>query len=276
MNVCLGDRSPRLTRIPPVPCCVCVQIMKAMRLQGLSVPHDYDVGYAQAKMTFAHQTVYDPRHVRACPKTTTPSPGGHTPLTQPCRVSSVCVHQQCLARVHPIPNNPSHGFDDIDFLGPWLADHIAHGIATGDLHPHTHQPFPANATQPPPPQAAKKQTKLPFLPIGDAPAPAPAPAPAAAAPAGAGGQAKGKNDHRQRPKGGVRNGVKGSSKGGASGKQPSILQWARKEDKKGGGGRDGKGEGDDCEITGGRRHGTDLCAPCIYRSLCLCVYRFRV
>ena len=225
----------------------CVQIIKAMRLQGLNVPNDYDVGYAQAKMTFTHQTVYDPRHVRTHANNTTQN--AH--LSCGC----VCMHQHCLARVHPIPDDSRHGFEDLDFLGPWLADPIAHGIATGDLHPHTHEPFPANNTQAP----ATKQTKLPFLPIGDAPAPA--------APAAAGGQGKGKNDHHQKPKGGV----KVSSKGGAAGKQPSILQWARKEDKKGS--RDG--QDDDCEITGGGRRPT--ATPSVRASSLMCpsVCRFR-
>lgn len=83
------------------------KVVKHLRYSTVSVPPVYEESFKKALLTFQHQRVYDP-------------------------ISEDIVH---LAEIS----------DDIgdgsDFLGPPLPQHIAQGIAKGDLDPFTQMPF---------------------------------------------------------------------------------------------------------------------------------------
>ncbi|OMO54210.1 XPG/Rad2 endonuclease [Corchorus capsularis] len=63
----------------------------------------YEAAFVKAKLTFQHQSVYDP------------STG-------------------CIVALNDIPNDVAAAHDDLNFLGPLIPDNIAEGIATGKRH----------------------------------------------------------------------------------------------------------------------------------------------
>jgi len=74
------------------------------------MPEGYEAGLARARLTFLHQRVWDPRERR-------------------------------LTTVTPLPPGIDAASGELDFLGPWLPQGVAEGIATGVLDPSTMQPY---------------------------------------------------------------------------------------------------------------------------------------
>ncbi|XP_008794055.2 exonuclease 1 [Phoenix dactylifera] len=88
------------------------KVIKHLRYSAVSVPPLYEETFKKAIWAFQHQRVYDP-------------------------VKEDIVHL----------SNVSHGLgEDLDFLGPWLPQNVAKGIAQGDLDPLTKMPFQGKVT----------------------------------------------------------------------------------------------------------------------------------
>ncbi|KAL6197338.1 hypothetical protein ACLB2K_032947 [Fragaria x ananassa] len=83
------------------------KVIKHLKYSMVSVPPLYEESFKKAILTFQHQRVYDP-------------------------VSQDIVHLSDLSE--DIEEN-------LDFLGPSIPQHIAKGIAEGDLDPFTNMPF---------------------------------------------------------------------------------------------------------------------------------------
>uniref|UniRef100_A0A5B7CBH9 Exonuclease 1 n=1 Tax=Davidia involucrata TaxID=16924 RepID=A0A5B7CBH9_DAVIN len=82
-------------------------VIKHLKYSTVAVPPSYEESFKKAVLTFQHQRVYD-----------------HT--------TEDIVHL----------SDPSDNIgDDLDFLGPSIPQHIAKGIARGDLDPFTKMPF---------------------------------------------------------------------------------------------------------------------------------------
>ncbi|XP_022139995.1 exonuclease 1 isoform X2 [Momordica charantia] len=82
-------------------------VIRHLRYSTVSVPHLYEESFKKAMLTFQHQRIYDP-------------------------ITEDIVH---LSR---ISNDMG---DDLDFLGPSIPQHIAKGIAEGEIDPCTKLPF---------------------------------------------------------------------------------------------------------------------------------------
>ncbi|XP_062016654.1 exonuclease 1 [Rosa rugosa] len=83
------------------------KVIKHLKYSTVSVPPLYEESFKKAIMTFQHQRVYDP-------------------------VSQDIVHLSDLS---------VDVEENLDFLGPSIPQHIAKGIADGDLDPFTNMPF---------------------------------------------------------------------------------------------------------------------------------------
>ncbi|XP_007025234.2 PREDICTED: exonuclease 1 [Theobroma cacao] len=83
------------------------KVIKHLRYSSVSIPPLYEESFKKAIFTFQHQRVYDP-------------------------IIEDVVH------LSDISDNIG---DDLDFLGPSIPQHIAQGIARGDLDPFTQMPF---------------------------------------------------------------------------------------------------------------------------------------
>ncbi|XP_038688466.1 exonuclease 1-like isoform X1 [Tripterygium wilfordii] len=83
------------------------KVIKHLKYSTASVPPLYEESFKKAMLTFQHQRVYDP-------------------------VSQDIVH---LSEISDTIG------DDLDFLGPAIPQHVAKGIAKGDLDPFTQMPF---------------------------------------------------------------------------------------------------------------------------------------
>ncbi|XP_009360805.2 exonuclease 1 [Pyrus x bretschneideri] len=83
------------------------KVIKHLKYSTASVPPLYDESFKKAILTFQHQRVYDP-------------------------VSQDIVYLSEMS---------DHVVDDFDFLGPSISQHIAKGIAEGDIDPFTKMPF---------------------------------------------------------------------------------------------------------------------------------------
>ncbi|XP_059669371.1 exonuclease 1 [Cornus florida] len=83
------------------------KVIKHLKYSTVAVSPSYEESFRRAILTFQHQRVYDPT------------------------IEDV-VH------LSDLPDNVG---DDLDFLGPSLAQHIAKGIARGELDPFTQMPF---------------------------------------------------------------------------------------------------------------------------------------
>ncbi|XP_021294238.1 exonuclease 1 isoform X2 [Herrania umbratica] len=83
------------------------KVIKHLRYSSVSIPPLYEELFKRAIFTFQHQRVYDP-------------------------IIEDVVH------LSDISDNIG---DDLDFLGPLIPQHIAQGIARGDLDPFTQMPF---------------------------------------------------------------------------------------------------------------------------------------
>ncbi|XP_023541520.1 exonuclease 1 isoform X2 [Cucurbita pepo subsp. pepo] len=83
------------------------KVIRHLKYSTVSVPPLYEESFKKAIMTFQHQRVYDP-------------------------ITEDIVH------LSPISHNIG---DDFDFLGPSIPQHIAKGIAEGDIDPCTNLPF---------------------------------------------------------------------------------------------------------------------------------------
>ncbi|XP_022994764.1 exonuclease 1 isoform X2 [Cucurbita maxima] len=83
------------------------KVIRHLKYSTVSVPPLYEESFKKAIMTFQHQRVYDP-------------------------ITEDIVH------LSPISHNIG---DDLDFLGPSIPQHIAKGIAEGDIDPCTNLPF---------------------------------------------------------------------------------------------------------------------------------------
>ncbi|XP_073108238.1 exonuclease 1 isoform X2 [Elaeis guineensis] len=88
------------------------KVIKHLRYSAVSVPPLYEETFKKAIWAFQHQRVYDP-------------------------VKEDIVH------VLDVPHDLG---EDLDFLGPWLPQNVAKGIAQGDLDPLTKMPFQGNTT----------------------------------------------------------------------------------------------------------------------------------
>jgi hypothetical protein len=85
------------------------QAIKWLRFQGSDVPLGYEEAFQRAVLTFKHQRVFDP-------------------------VSQEAVHLTEPPRGNDIP-------EDLNFVGPAIAAHVAQAIATGQICPVTYEPF---------------------------------------------------------------------------------------------------------------------------------------
>ncbi|KAL1834059.1 exonuclease 1 isoform X2 [Daucus carota subsp. sativus] len=83
------------------------KVIKHLKYSNIAVPPLYEEFFRKALLTFQHQRVYDP-------------------------IKADIVH------LSDISYNDG---EDIDFLGPSISQHIAKGIATGELDPFTKLPF---------------------------------------------------------------------------------------------------------------------------------------
>ncbi|XP_050936502.1 exonuclease 1 [Cucumis melo] len=83
------------------------KVIRHLRYSTVSVPHLYEESFKKAILTFQHQRVYDP-------------------------ITEDIVHLSQIS---------DHIEDDLDFLGPSIPQHIAKGIAEGDIDPCTNLPF---------------------------------------------------------------------------------------------------------------------------------------
>ncbi|XP_057992784.1 exonuclease 1 [Hevea brasiliensis] len=83
------------------------KVIKHLRYSTASVPPLYEESFQKAIWTFMHQRVYDPT-------------------------------TEDIVHLSVISDNLG---DDFDFLGPTIPQHIAKGIAKGDLDPFTQMPF---------------------------------------------------------------------------------------------------------------------------------------
>lgn len=83
------------------------KVIKHLKYSTVSVPPFYEESFGKAVLTFQHQRVYDPK-------------------------TEDIVHLSCIS---------DNIGNDLDFLGPLLPQHIAKGIAIGDLDPFTQLPF---------------------------------------------------------------------------------------------------------------------------------------
>lgn len=108
-------------------------ILQAARSMGFPVTREYEEGYAKAVLTFAHQTVFDPRSGRTVPL---------TPYT-------------------PLPGST----DDFAYLGPLVPEETARLVAQGVIHPSTKEPFsmPCAAAAAPPRPISRQTTMSNFL-----------------------------------------------------------------------------------------------------------------
>lgn len=83
------------------------QVIKHLKYNGIAISPLYEESFKKAILTFRHQRVYNP-------------------------ITEDLVHLSELA----------DGVDkDLDFLGPFIPQHTAKGIATGELDPFTKMPF---------------------------------------------------------------------------------------------------------------------------------------
>eukprot|EP00257_Ricinus_communis_P018063 XP_015576661.1 exonuclease 1 [Ricinus communis] len=83
------------------------KVIKHLKYSTISVPPLYEESFRKAILTFQHQRVYDP-------------------------IAEDIIHLSDLA---------DNLGDNLDFLGPLIPQHIAKGIAEGDLDPFTQMPF---------------------------------------------------------------------------------------------------------------------------------------
>lgn len=133
-NSAQGKRTLVLTSLNRFACLIprssraYVQLLAALRSSKFEVPAGYETMFEEARLTFRHQTVFDP-------------------VTQKL-----------------VPMSPlSYHLDgqELAFLGPMLPLEVAVGIANGQLHPYTFEEFQAPAAIPEsaPPAAAAEATK---------------------------------------------------------------------------------------------------------------------
>ncbi|KAG5235143.1 exonuclease [Salix suchowensis] len=83
------------------------KVIKHLRYSTMSVPPLYEESFKKAILTFRHQRVYDPT-------------------------------MKDIVHMSDLPDNIDN---DLEFLGPLIPQHIATGIARGDLDPFTQMPF---------------------------------------------------------------------------------------------------------------------------------------
>lgn len=83
------------------------KVIKHLKYSTVSVPSFYEESFKKAILTFQHQRVYD-------------------------------VASQDIVSLSDISDDVG---DDLDFLGPSIPQHIAKGIAEGDIDPFTKMPF---------------------------------------------------------------------------------------------------------------------------------------
>ncbi|XAR66635.1 Exodeoxyribonuclease I [Bertholletia excelsa] len=83
------------------------KVIKHLRYNTVAVPPSYEESFKKAILTFLHQRVYDPT------------------TEEIVHLSDLTDDVGC----------------DLDFLGPLIPQHIAKGIASGDLDPFTKMPF---------------------------------------------------------------------------------------------------------------------------------------
>ncbi|XP_044461272.1 exonuclease 1 [Mangifera indica] len=83
------------------------KVIKHLKYSTVSVPPSHEESFKKALLTFQHQRVYDP-------------------------ITDNIVHLSDISGSND---------DDLDFLGPLIPQHIAKGIAQGDLDPFTQMPF---------------------------------------------------------------------------------------------------------------------------------------
>ncbi|KAK1275541.1 Exonuclease 1 [Acorus gramineus] len=83
------------------------KVIKHLRYSAVSVPPLYEENFKKAMWTFQHQRVYDPT-------------------------------SEDISHLTQIPHDLGC---DLDFLGPWIPQGCAQGIAKGDLDPFTKMPF---------------------------------------------------------------------------------------------------------------------------------------
>ncbi|XP_048141654.1 exonuclease 1 isoform X1 [Rhodamnia argentea] len=83
------------------------KVIKHLKYTSGSVPPTYEELFRKAILTFQHQRVYDP-------------------------ISEAIVHLYDISNVAD---------DELEFLGPSIPQHVARGIAEGDLDPFTKVPF---------------------------------------------------------------------------------------------------------------------------------------
>ncbi|XP_072951947.1 exonuclease 1 isoform X1 [Typha angustifolia] len=83
------------------------KVIKHLRYNSVSVPPLYEENFKKAMLAFQHQRVYDPA-------------------------------KGDIAHLSDIPEGLC---EDLDFLGPWLPQNVAKGIAEGNLDPITKMPF---------------------------------------------------------------------------------------------------------------------------------------
>ncbi|XP_028087370.1 exonuclease 1 isoform X1 [Camellia sinensis] len=83
------------------------KVIKHLKYSTVAVSPSYEESFKKAILTFQHQRVYDPTI-------------------------------EDIVHLSDLPDNVG---DDLDFLGPSIPQHIAKGIARGDIDPFTRMPF---------------------------------------------------------------------------------------------------------------------------------------
>ncbi|XP_042472883.1 exonuclease 1-like isoform X1 [Zingiber officinale] len=88
-------------------------VIKHLKYSAVSIPSSFEEMFKKAIWAFQHQRVYDPA-------------------------------KEDLVHLLEPPQCP---FEDLDFLGPWLSQDLAKGIAKGDIDPMTKMPFQVNSVE---------------------------------------------------------------------------------------------------------------------------------
>ncbi|RMZ55917.1 hypothetical protein APUTEX25_004341, partial [Auxenochlorella protothecoides] len=105
-----------------------IKAVQALKWDGTAVPPQYLVRFQRALWSFRHQRVYCRTQQATIPMTPLPEGG--------------------LAASTLIPEAAETVEGEPDFLGPWVEDCIARGVAEGRLDPMTHQPFAMDLPSP--------------------------------------------------------------------------------------------------------------------------------
>ncbi|KAJ9523929.1 hypothetical protein QJQ45_022403, partial [Haematococcus lacustris] len=121
------------------------QVCDSLRLQGTAVPRDYEERFQLALWVFRHQRVFC-KDLQGCTHLRPLPPGGigmadvDVPSAVP-QPAALPTQQGRDTQSIMFDLQQAALSDPLAFLGPWLPDSIAQGLAAGDLDPSTLKPY---------------------------------------------------------------------------------------------------------------------------------------